>query len=98
VSLPNGGAAIVDAAKLSSYILSEDHPRGRNKARVFRAALGLTALHASVLEGALLDAAANGTAQLERQGAFGYRYRLDFSMTLADRSALVRSLWTIMTG
>lgn len=98
MSLPNGGIAIVDATKLSDYVLSEDHPRGRNKARVFRAALGLTAIDTSVLKEALRAAAATETALMERQDDFGEHYRLDFSMTHDGHTARVRSLWTIRTG
>ena len=40
--LPNGANAVIDIAKLRSYCLSTDHPRGRNKVRVF-AAIGMKA-------------------------------------------------------
>lgn len=33
--VPNRSAAIVDPRKLADYLLSTDHPVGRNKARVF---------------------------------------------------------------
>ena len=42
MKLLNGDRAIVELVKLRDYSLSETHPRGRHKARVFRAALGLT--------------------------------------------------------
>jgi hypothetical protein len=98
VNLPNGRLAIIDTTKLSSYVLSEEHPRGRNKARVFQAALGLTALDASVLEKALREAATFEAADVERHDAFGDHFRLDFSMTHKGRTARVRSLWTIRKG
>ena len=56
--LPNGGRAVVDIAKLRDYCLSPDHPRGKHKARVFAAVLGLTADQTDVLRDALLVAAA----------------------------------------
>ena len=40
MKLPNGHRAIVDLVKLRDYCLSPQHPTGRHKARVFRAALG----------------------------------------------------------
>jgi hypothetical protein len=40
--LPNGDQAIVEIVKLRDYCLSPTHPRGRHKARVFAAVLGLT--------------------------------------------------------
>lgn len=57
--LPNAAKAVVDKAKLSSYVLNPDHPVGRNKARVFRATLGVTQDDAGLLEAALLAAAAD---------------------------------------
>ena len=33
--LPNGERAVIDIRKLQEYCLNSQHPRGRNKARVF---------------------------------------------------------------
>ena len=49
MKLPNGDRAIVDIAKLRDYCLNAGHPRGRHKARVFVAALGLTVADADGL-------------------------------------------------
>ncbi len=57
MKLPIGEQAVVEIVKLRDYCLSFDHPRGRHKARVFAAALGLTADHAEELRSALLEAA-----------------------------------------
>ena len=38
MKLPNAARAIVDEAKVRDYLLSPEHPVGRFKARVFRAA------------------------------------------------------------
>ena len=35
MKLPNGDHAIVEIGKLLEYCLNSQHPRGRNKARVF---------------------------------------------------------------
>ncbi len=55
--LPNGKDAIVDIRKLRDYCLNSDNLRGSNKARVFAAALGITAADAEFLREKLLDAA-----------------------------------------
>ncbi len=47
--LPNAERAVVDIAKLRDYCLNFEHPRGRHKARVFAAALGLTTADAEML-------------------------------------------------
>ena len=59
MKLPNAEKAIVDIANLRDYCLSEDHLRGRHKARVFLASLGLTAQYAEELQASLLQAAAS---------------------------------------
>lgn len=46
MKLPGAERAIVDIRKLSDYCLSPEHLRGRNKARVFAATLGLTSADA----------------------------------------------------
>jgi hypothetical protein len=43
--LPNAERAFVDTEKLRDYCLSQTHPRGRHKARVFAEALGMTAVN-----------------------------------------------------
>ena len=48
---------VVEIVKQRDYCLSDTHPRGRHKARVFRSRLGLTDLDAEFLRQALLDAA-----------------------------------------
>lgn len=49
-------SVVVDISKLRDYCLSEFHPRGKHKARVFRVALGLTAADSDALRDALLNA------------------------------------------
>jgi len=47
--LPQHEKAVVPIAKLRDYALDPDHPEGKNKARVFKAALGMERGHADVL-------------------------------------------------
>ena len=91
---------VVNIAKLRDYCLSEEHPRGRNKARVFRSRLGLTAHDAQWLRQALLDAAHERQQNLLPTDAdeFGQRYVLDFPLTTAAGSAKVRYAWIVLTG
>ncbi|MFZ1990169.1 MAG: DUF6883 domain-containing protein [Alphaproteobacteria bacterium] len=84
---------VVDLVKLRDYCLSDEHPRGRHKARVFRSALGLQRDGAGELREALLNAARQGSGNLKmtQSDDFGDRYVLDFAMTTAVGSATVRS-------
>ena len=93
------GNIVVEIAKLRDYCLSDTHPRGRHKARVFRSRLGLTAGDAELLRQTLLDAAHDRQDDLQPTDAdeFGQRYVLDFPMTTAAGSAMVRSAWIVLS-
>ena len=94
------GSILVEPAKLRDYCLSDTHPRGRHKARVFRSRLGFTAADSDMLRQALLDAAAHRQDDLLPILAdeFGRRYVLDFELTTATGSATVRSAWIVLAG
>jgi hypothetical protein len=96
--LPNADEAIVDIAKLRDYCLSPTHPRGRHKARVFAAALGLTADDAETLRDALLQGVQTTDATEAEQDTFGQRYVVDFRMQGLRINAIVRSTWIVRTG
>ena len=98
MKLPNADHAVVDLAKLRDYCLSPEHVRGRHKARVFAAALGLTRDQAEALQAALLQAADNEDATATDQDEYGQRYVLDFTMKGPAGEARVRSSWIVRTG
>ncbi len=94
------GGIVVELAKLRDYCLSDTHPRGRHKSRVFRSRLGLTAADSDTLRQALLNAATNRQDDLLPSLAdeFGQRYVMDFELTTAAGSATVRSAWIVLAG
>ena len=94
--IPNGAHAIVEIRKLRDYCLNPDNPRGGNKARVFAAALGLTAADAGRLKKALLHAADTEEAMPGESDMYGQRYTIDFSLTTETGSARIRSGWIIL--
>ncbi len=96
--LPNGAHAIVDLRKLRDYCLNPDNARGRHKARVFAAALGITVAEASQLRAKLLEIARTGDAQRGELDLYGQRYTIDFEMETALGKATVRSGWIILRG
>lgn len=98
MKLPNGDRAVVDIVKLTDYCLSTTHPRGRHKARVFAATLGLTANQADLLRDALLEAARTEEATPSDQDEFGQRYVVDFTMKGPTGEALVCSTWIVRAG
>jgi hypothetical protein len=95
VRLPRGASAVVDHRKVVDYLLSRDHPVGRNKARVFERALGLTSENADFLVVALLEAAIRGDAVLTASDRFGDRYKIDFVVDFGGRRAGLRSAWLV---
>ncbi len=99
MKLPNADHALVHMDKLTHYCLNTEHPRGRHKARVFAAALGLalglTVSHAEDLRLALLDAVRTHNALPTRQTVYGHEYMADFTMTGPSGRARVRSAWIV---
>lgn len=93
--LPNGESSVVDPPKLSGYVLSTTHLRGRNKARVFASSLGLTALDALLLARELQRVAVECECVLGAVDRYGQRYVIDFQLTVRDRSAWIRSSWLV---
>ena len=94
------GSIVVEIAKLRDYCLSRSHPRGRHKARFFRARLGLTEGDAELLRRSLVDAVNLHASDLHATDAdaYGQRYALEFTMTTAVGSARIRSRWIVRTG
>jgi hypothetical protein len=98
MKLPRPELAVVEIAKLRDYCLSAQHLRGRHKARVFAAALGLTADHAEQLRDALLEAARREEAAATDKDEYGQRYVVDLTMKGPAGQARIRSSWIVRTG
>jgi hypothetical protein len=98
MKLPNSDRAFVDMEKLRGYCLNINHRRGQHKARVFAAALGLTADDAEFLREALLSAAQSYDAKPTEAIEHGQLYVLDFPLSGLTGQAMVRSGWIIRKG
>lgn len=96
--LPYAQNGIVDIRKLRDYCLNLEHDDGRNKARLFSSILGMTADNAEELRQILLETIKTHEARLGRRDGFGQRYALDFAIEWQNRSATIRSGWTIEHG
>jgi len=93
MTLPGGERAAVDIAKLRDYCLNPTHPRGRHKARIFAAALGLVQADAEFLRHELARAAREANATTGGADEYGQRYEVDFELAKSARRAVVRSVW-----
>jgi hypothetical protein len=98
--LPHSDQAILDIRKIADYCLNPLHPRGRNKARVFRDALGLNRNRgdAEWLRDVLLEAARSGEVAEAGKDAWGTYWRLDASIGRQGKSAVIRSIGIVRTG
>jgi hypothetical protein len=95
VQIPFAERAFIDMRKLEDYCLDPTHPVGRDKAVVFRSALGFTAADAPALRDLILRAASTEEARLGRLDEFGQRYVIDFQASTSFRSARLRAAWII---
>lgn len=98
MKLPSADRAVVDLVKLSDYALSPDHEEGKHKARVFAAALGIGREDAPWLRDRLLEAAQTRDSAPGHRTKFGERYTIDFQLSHAGRSAMIRSCWIVRSG
>ena len=96
--MPNAEMAVVDLRKLRDYCLSEQHPRGRHKALVFEATLGLTAGDAPKLQELLLVAATSRDAVPTERDAYGQRYMIDVTVLGIAGRVTIRSSWIVRVG
>ncbi len=98
MKLPNAVQAIAEIEKLRDYCLSETHPRGKHKARVFATTLGITSEDANVLRDLILQGVQNEEAKLGEQDEYGQRYVVDVPIRYASKEAIVRTTWIIHSG
>jgi hypothetical protein len=86
--------------KLRDYCLSETHPRGRHKARVFRSRLGITAADAEWFRGMILLAAQMRDDEFLQAvtDSFGTRYFLDIEVSTEIGQAITRTTWIVLVG
>ena len=92
---PNAEHAIADIRKLQEYSLNPQHRVGKNKARVFASALGLTIDDAEALRNILLKIIKEYDTKIHLKDSYGQRYQVDFPLEWKGKQAMVRSAWII---
>jgi hypothetical protein len=102
MKLPNAEHAVVDIGKLLDYSLNPNHPKGKHKARVFLAALGLKADDAERLRKMVMEAVLISEARAQQPTPYGQRFVVDFNATGFDKfvttTVTIRSSWIIRNG
>lgn len=96
--LPNPDQAVVPIEKFTGYVLNPEHPVGKNKARVFKSALGLTLDDASLLQDKVRQVATTHDAVEQGRNSYGRRFVIDFEMTTDVGTTTVRSAWIVRNG
>jgi hypothetical protein len=97
-ALPGVEFAIIDERKITGYLLSETHPRGRAKAAFFLR-FGFQQNFPEPMVKALLDHALRHQIAGSVETRFGIHYIIEGTMHTPDkRNPLIRSVWVIKTG
>ena len=95
MKVPNLETALVTAAKITDYLLSQTHPDGRHKARFFQG-FGFSLDNWQVLEYALRRHLADHEVAKVEPSCFGTRYVVEGIITVPDgRSPLIRTVWFV---
>ncbi len=95
MKVPNAKNAVVDIRKLRDYCLNPMHDEGKHRARLFKRALGMTAIDSEKLGEILLTEIKNQEAQLGRNDEYGQRYVVDFTLEWHGKQTKIRSTWII---
>jgi len=96
--VPNAALAVVDPAKISAYLLVEDHPEGGPKA-VFFKRFGFSLRAPEALASALIEHVATYQVIRVRVTVFGAKYEVTGPLLAPDgRLPKVKSVWTIDHG
>jgi hypothetical protein len=95
VPLPFADRAVLDQQKVEGYLLSESHPVGRHKARVFRS-LGYERAKVERLTRDLLEVARSGTMIAAANAVHGWRYIVDGVVRTPNGTiATIRTAWIV---
>jgi hypothetical protein len=95
MNLPNPEAAYIDIRKLRDYSLNPNHDRGKHKARLFLAILGLDTDDVKELQALILEAIQVYEAIPADTDDYGQRYIVDFPLTRNQNTANIRTTWII---
>jgi hypothetical protein len=96
--LENAARAIIDPRKLLDYALDPRHPRGRDKARVFRSALGYDRSNRSELVESIRRGILVHEAIPVFEDRYGRHFRVDIPMTGPGGTATVMTGWIYDRG
>jgi hypothetical protein len=94
----NASAAVIEPAKLTLYCLNPDNERGRDKARVFKAALGFELSNYLDLVVAIRQAILVCEALFLVRTKHGELWQVDMPVAGPTGTAIVRTGWIYEAG
>ncbi len=81
--------------KLETYTLNFDHDKGKHKARIFRARLGITLVSKEILILELVKAVVVNDAKFKSSSEHGDQYAVECFISNSLGSSVMRSIWII---
>lgn len=96
--LPNHENAYVSMEKLTGYCLNEQHPYGKEKAAVFKLALGIERANSVLLKEAILKGLADSTCFAREKDEYGARFTVVMKINNFEKEAEVTTGWIIRSG
>ena len=98
MALPEAESASVDLEKLTGYLLSESHPIGRSKARVFRG-IGFNESNVALLQRGLMEIARSEVVAQSVASRHGMKYVVDGVIrTPIGSHVKLRTIWIVDAG
>lgn len=98
MKLPDCEQAYIPAPKLDDYLLADNHPTGRLKAKFFKG-LGFSKVNRKELEQQLLHIAHASPVVSVAASPYGEKFIIDGALrTSQGTSAAVRTIWIIDSG
>lgn len=97
-SLPNAETSVIDASKLTDYLLSSSHPIGKAKAKFFTA-FGFCAEAADQMKDALLQHGRTRPVIEQTESEHGVKYVVECGIATPDeRNPCIRTVWIVEVG
>jgi hypothetical protein len=92
-TLVNADRAVLPTEKLTQYALDPDHPRGGDKARVFKSALGYDQSNYGDLDKQIREGIQREHAEPRGSNEYGSQFSVDIPVAGPAGSAIVRTGW-----
>ena len=95
--LPHGHQAYL-GNKIEEYCLNPNHQKGKHKAILFQAKLGITLENADILKTAIKQAAITETVVIRKTNEYGTHYNMKFLLKTDVGESLILVAWIIRTN